>query len=332
MNRRKNLKIGLLILSIIIVQSLFWGTIAFAGDINPKSLKGQCWKSVLNFMNKHDKYSFAKIIKAGKVDTYKNALVNVKVVIDPTLKKSLAEYDPNTETIRLLKKPDPSNASMNETIWHELTHRIEDEKGDINDDSEEYAERNIDYMTHLYKNVIPLLMKFEDEAKLGANDVKLKGIWLNVLTEYKNARKVNGTPAATSYLSKWFGFEFDIERLSKFYKEGNGGKKLTEFFKKGKDKNLEVWNGTWKTDWGTLVIKQSGNIVTGTYTHDNGKIKGKVYNNQVVGTWSEAPSYKAPKDAGNIKFTISADGKSFSGTWTYGSNGSGGKWIGTKLK
>ena len=42
--------------------------------------------------------------------------------------------------------------------------------------------------------------------------------------------------------------------------------------------------------------------------------------------------YTSPNDAGNIKFTISANGKSFSGTWTYGSNGSGGTWVGTKVK
>lgn len=87
------------------------------------------------------------------------------------------------------------------------------------------------------------------------------------------------------------------------------------------------WSGSWDSDYGTMVLTQSGNQVTGTYDHDGGRITGTVSGNTLTGTWSEAPSYKAPDDAGDFAFILAADGKSFSGGYRYGS-GTGG-WAGT---
>jgi hypothetical protein len=86
------------------------------------------------------------------------------------------------------------------------------------------------------------------------------------------------------------------------------------------------WSGSWDSDWGVMVFNQNGDQVTGTYPHDNGKIKGTVSGNTLTGTWSEAPSYNPPNDAGDVVFTLAADGKSFSGNWRYGSGT--GKWDG----
>lgn len=90
------------------------------------------------------------------------------------------------------------------------------------------------------------------------------------------------------------------------------------------------WKGEWETNWGNMVLEQNSSLVTGTYTHDSGKINGTVSGNVLKGTWSEAPSYTAPRDAGEIEFAMSADGKSFSGKWRYGSEGDWGAWEGGK--
>ncbi|HPL52519.1 MAG TPA: copper amine oxidase N-terminal domain-containing protein [Bacillota bacterium] len=90
------------------------------------------------------------------------------------------------------------------------------------------------------------------------------------------------------------------------------------------------WAGEWDTNWGNTVLTQNGSTVTGTYTHDKGKINGTVYGNVIKGTWSESPSYSPPGDAGDMELTMSADGKSFTGKWRYGSEGSWGNWDGGK--
>lgn len=96
------------------------------------------------------------------------------------------------------------------------------------------------------------------------------------------------------------------------------------------DLGTYAWEGTWSTNWGEMVIVQQGSHVTGTYTHDQGKINCIVSGNTMTGTWSEAPSYTPKSDAGDMEITMSADGKSFTGKWRYGSEGSWGNWDGGK--
>jgi len=88
------------------------------------------------------------------------------------------------------------------------------------------------------------------------------------------------------------------------------------------------WTGDWSTNWGDMVLTQTGSKVTGTYTHDQGKITGPISGNTLTGTWSEEPSYSPPNDAGDVEFTMSEDGKSFTGQWRYGSDGAWGIWEG----
>lgn len=87
-------------------------------------------------------------------------------------------------------------------------------------------------------------------------------------------------------------------------------------------------SGKWDTNWGELVLTQSGNKVTGTYVHDKGKIKGGLIGNVLKGTWSEAPTYAPNKDAGNFEFTFTEN--SFKGKWGYGNEKLTGTWTGTR--
>ncbi|MBL0337536.1 MAG: hypothetical protein IPP73_20130 [Chitinophagaceae bacterium] len=88
------------------------------------------------------------------------------------------------------------------------------------------------------------------------------------------------------------------------------------------DKVIPLYlNGEWQTKWGKMIVIQNGNKITATYEHDKGKITGTITGNTLTGTWSEAPTYLAPKDAGEFKFTFSADGRAFTGLWRYGNTG-----------
>jgi hypothetical protein len=81
------------------------------------------------------------------------------------------------------------------------------------------------------------------------------------------------------------------------------------------------WAGSWDTNWGGMKLTQTGRKVRGTYGRDNGRIAGRVTGKMLRGTWSEAPTYKPPHDAGDIEYLMSDDGKSFKGKWRYGSTG-----------
>lgn len=91
------------------------------------------------------------------------------------------------------------------------------------------------------------------------------------------------------------------------------------------------WSGKWLCgQWGTLTISQSGDVVTGSYTYDNGKLKGNVGGDKLYGTWSEEPSYAIPNDAGDVEFTMAPDGNSFTGRWRYGFTGEWKTWNGQR--
>lgn len=91
------------------------------------------------------------------------------------------------------------------------------------------------------------------------------------------------------------------------------------------------WSGMWETNWGTMMLQQVGDSVTGNYTHDQGRIAGKVVGTKLIGTWSEYPTYGPPNDSGDMELTISEDCRTFTGRWRYGSEGDwSGEWTGTR--
>lgn len=92
------------------------------------------------------------------------------------------------------------------------------------------------------------------------------------------------------------------------------------------------WTGNWNTYFGNMTLTESGNIVVGTYEADGGRINGTVSGNKLIGTWSDAPTYTPPTQAGDIEFNLSEDCNSFSGRWRYGSEGNWStNWSGTRV-
>jgi hypothetical protein len=94
------------------------------------------------------------------------------------------------------------------------------------------------------------------------------------------------------------------------------------------------WARTWNTGWGDVVLQVSGNSVTGTFTHKDGKLEGQLSadGRKLTGRWTQAPTRKAPNDAGAFEFTLGEDGKRFTGRWWYGfdtSKAADGSWSGT---
>jgi hypothetical protein len=80
-----------------------------------------------------------------------------------------------------------------------------------------------------------------------------------------------------------------------------------------------TWAGTWKSDFGTLTLSASG---SGAYEgYYPGTISGTITGNVLEGTWTQ-PTNDPPK-SGTFKFTMSADGHSFTGDWAYAGGGCG---------
>jgi hypothetical protein len=88
---------------------------------------------------------------------------------------------------------------------------------------------------------------------------------------------------------------------------------------------LNTWAGVWNTHFGQLTLDASG---SGHYTALNpGDLQGSVSGNLDQGTWNQPGNRKA----GTFKFTMSGDGRSFTGVWAYNTGGCGSAcgWNGT---
>ncbi len=75
-----------------------------------------------------------------------------------------------------------------------------------------------------------------------------------------------------------------------------------------------------------MKLKQSGNIVTGSYYYAGGQIQGTASGNDIYGNWLQN-NHKS----GTFDFSMTADCKAFSGKWRYGTSGEwSGSWAGTR--
>lgn len=303
------------------------------------TMEASAYGHMKKFMGAYDSAGFSRVVKIGNLTTYRATLTSVELRVNPNL-DSVAEYDPKTKTITFSKDPRTIGSSeslaFGETVWHEITHAIEDAHGDIGYfDSEEYAERNTDYMTHVARVALPLLRKMEKDALAGLSAAKLEVRWRAFVKQVGVASTLPSTkayPPNYEIMRQWFGFQVNPEQIKKMYLTNKAFSypKWSRLRTALKGEPLN-WTGEWNTNWGVMSITQSGSVIRGAYTHDHGKLEGTASGRTITGRWSEAPSYAGPNDAGPIKFTLAADGKSFSGTWNY-DGGGGGSWSGTRLR
>ncbi|HBV97151.1 MAG TPA: hypothetical protein DEF36_08900 [Desulfotomaculum sp.] len=300
------------------------GTTAAAQQTN----NANAYKHLLKYMKQFEGSQFNNVIRVGNLPTYRSELSEVKIVIKEETNSS-AKYDPVSDTITLSEDParvlDEDSLDMGMLVWHELTHKIENTHGDMGVlDNKLYAERNIEYMKHIIGVALPWLEKMERDTN--ADDAKIREYWSKFVAAFDS---VNSLPEVQEYppnfklMKEWFDFSVDKDAILEFYQSGKAG----ERFKKAlADKPAADWAGNWETNFGTMSLTQSGTGVNGSYAYQSGSINGTVTGNMLTGTWAETD------DRGTFTFTLSADGKSFSGSWkeTSPDPNQGGGWDGSR--
>ncbi len=262
------------------------------------------------------------------METLRQELLDTKIVINTAMDKD-AEYDPKTNTITLSKDPttisEEDSRWMGQLIWHEVCHKREDTKGDTGAfTSTEYDERNVEVMKYLFENALKRLEILESYK--GSDEAVIRDLWKKFEKSYD---EVMALPEAQQYppdyqrLKDWFGFDIDKATLLAFYQNGGGGEKIRNALN---PKPAVSFTGSWDTNFGVLSMTQSGSAVTGTYSYQTGRLSGTVNGNVLSGTWVESD------DQGTFTFTLSADGRSFDGSWkeTSPDPSQSGGWDGTR--
>ena len=89
-----------------------------------------------------------------------------------------------------------------------------------------------------------------------------------------------------------------------------------------------TFEGVWQSTYGEMKLKVVGSRVTGTYTTGDGLIEGTLKGDVLQGRWFERTGSRG----GFLEFTLSEDGDSFTGRWTYQeSPDSISSWTGTRI-
>ncbi|GEM_PF-3686550 len=58
--------------------------------------------------------------------------------------------------------------------------------------------------------------------------------------------------------------------------------------------------GKWRSDFGTIVFRQSGNRIHGEYTHDRGRLEDILSGNEFIGKRFETFTYRPKHDGYSI--------------------------------
>ncbi len=91
---------------------------------------------------------------------------------------------------------------------------------------------------------------------------------------------------------------------------------------------LEDISGEYITDYGKMILSQSGNRITGTYEGSNGKIDAILDGNILTGNWRN----KGNNKTGNFEFIFNSNFSSFKGRFGYNNASLTKNWTGTKTK
>jgi hypothetical protein len=208
----------------------------YAAKKPSRTLKGSSILLVKKHLNKYKKFHFSKSMSLGNLKTYRKALSEVKITIDPNY-SNIAKYDADNKIIILKKDPrkvkGPIADKLAANIWHEVTHRIEDQHGDIGYlDSVHYAERNIEYMEHVEIH-LDKLVRLEKTAKKSGSQRKMLKLWNSFLINLSNAYSepiFKDYPPDFDLLRDWMGFRCDVNKIKKYYKSGKAGGVLKRLF------------------------------------------------------------------------------------------------------
>lgn len=282
----------------------------------PKTIHGAAYEQMKAFMGLWDQYGFAKAAHLGADKAYRLRLAKCRIVIDPKLKgydgKPLnGRYGPERNVLYLAKDPRKAKTAadrvgIGNTVWHEITHALEDSHGDdMTNPDQDYQDRHTYYMEYVWRTAVNRLSLLERKAKAGASVAQLRAIWQSYLDKLEHAAtqlpETKKYPPDPKLMKAWFGWTAsDSDAVRKLYLSNKAfaGKAWKNLRKALSTPALAPgdWGGSWSTltNGGGLTLTVSGTSVRGVFEY--------------------------PAFGHEVQGTISADAKTLKGTWLVDTN------------
>jgi hypothetical protein len=295
----------------------------------PRTLHDAAYDVMKGFMGKWDKDGFANVVDLGASKKYKVRLARCKIVVNPNLRDSAgntpnAQYGPEPNVITFSKDPRKLKAGQRdawgETVWHEVTHALEDANGDDQTNADKlYQERNTEYMTSVANEALPWLDQLEKKARAGASAADLAKMWDKFLEKMKyaaeNLPETQKYPPDLAQMKKWFGFTADPAKIKTMYLtdkrfSGPAWANLRAALSAPVLKPSD-WAGDWSgyhMPWGTLTLTVSGLSATGVweYGDDNHDFRGAISadGTTMTGSWLQDTNLVAGPEHRTYSFSV----------------------------
>jgi hypothetical protein len=307
----------------------------------PKTLHAGAYDVMKEFMTMWDKKGFAEVVDLGGGSMYRIRLEQCKIVLDTHLVSSdgrplEGRYGPERNVIYLRRDPRKATASgrigVGNTVWHEVTHALEDRNGDdMSNADPDYQDRHTYYMDYVARTVLNYLSNLERKAASGASVADLKATWKKYQEQLTFAagslEQTKKYPPDLELMRRWFGWTAsDREAVREMYLTdkafaGDKWKNLREAV------SLPDWSGTWQTNLAQygfactkIVFAQTGDKVTGKFKDvpvEDHELKGAANGSVLTGTWMTWFDLDARtgRNIYDFELTMSDDGLTFTGWW-----------------
>lgn len=171
------------------------------------------------------------------------------------------------------------------------------------------------------------------ELWIGSTAIRVNGVQTSMdVTPYVSSTCRTMLPVR--FVTESLGLNVDWNSVDQsvtiYYQNSAGGGSQTDTAggtAAGTDTASASWAGSWSTEWGDMTLHQTGNSVSGTYLYSDEtySISGTASGNTLTGTFDEGNGY-----TGVFQFTLSSDGRSFSGRWHYDAEAEWSGWSGTR--
>lgn len=173
-------------------------------------IKEEAKKLIEEYIDQFKDYHFGKVVSIGDKNAYLNAINKVDVIYDPSLEAN-AEYTPEIRSdginvtwsgAKITIKENITNgtgsAIIAGTLWHEVTHAIEDNNADTDKEGKsgnrDYDERNIEYMESVVR-ALQNLRLLEKAVDKGETNEELTKRYNEFLKLFEKAKQEPGPKA-----------------------------------------------------------------------------------------------------------------------------------------
>jgi hypothetical protein len=192
-----------------------------------KQMIAAAYRCLTQYLAEANGHKYSKWTSRGSKEVYRATLVGLILEVAPSKLRGTANAQYLDGVVTVRKDPRTLSAAecsdMGKTLWEEVSHAIEDSRGDVGyGQDENRREARVDYMLEMDETFL-ILNRLEMKARSGAKAPELSKLWKLYVKKVRTATHKaisRGYTPDRQQLLEWFGWEMNPLQIKKNYKAG----------------------------------------------------------------------------------------------------------------